>query len=272
MKKNYLIGNLKMNLSSREEAEQYLSVLRREMAGRHFDHTEIVVAPPYIHLDRFQRELAKGVALAAQNVFWEKEGSYTGEISPIMLKNIGAEYVIVGHSERRTYGQETDDEIEKKVRSLLHSNLRPILCVGEAADERAAGRIADVLEAQLSGPFRELSPLQAEKLIIAYEPRWAIGTDRTPASEEVLQAKVIIYRTISSLLGAATAERIPILYGGSVKAALLEKVCFDSQMDGVLVGRESLFPYELVKMAERMETHDREALGSSEDKSGKNHK
>lgn len=269
MKKKYLVGNLKMNLSSKAEADQYLSVLRRETAGRHFEHVEIVVAPPCIHLDRFHRELPKSVALGAQDVFWEKEGSYTGEISSGMLKDIGSEYVIVGHSERRTYGRETDEDVAKKVHALLRSNLRPILCIGETADERAAGRIATVLEAQLAEPFRGLSPIQAEKVVVAYEPRWAIGTDKTPVSGEILQARVIIYRAIAASCGAAVADRVPILYGGSVKTTLLEEVCFDSRMDGVLVGRESLFPYEVVKMAERLETHEADELAAGREKADK---
>jgi triosephosphate isomerase len=269
MKRKYLIGNLKMNLSSKEEADQYLSVLRREMTGRRFEHTEIVVAPPFIHLDRFHDGLPKNVALGAQDVFWGKEGSYTGEISVSMLKDVGAEYAIVGHSERRVYGGETDGMIADKVRAVLRSNLRPVLCIGETAEERSAGRIADVLETQLSGSLLDLSPLQAEKIVVAYEPRWAIGTDRIPGAEEILQAKVIIYRTLSDSCGTAVADRIPVLYGGSVKTVLLDSVCFGSQMDGVLVGRESLFPYEVVKMADRIEAHETELLVAKEGKTDK---
>lgn len=269
MKKKYLIGNLKMNLSSKTEADQYLSVMKREMAGRHFEHVEIITVPPFIYLDRFHRDLPRGSVLGAQDVFWEKDGSYTGEISPTMLKDIGAEYAIVGHSERRMYGRETDEDIAKKVQSLLRSNLRPVLCIGETADERASGKIAEVLAMQLTEPFRGLSPLQAEKIIVAYEPRWAIGADKTPTSGEILQAKVIIYRTIAASCSTAIADRIPILYGGSVKTALLDLVCFESQMDGVLVGRESLFPYEVVKMAERLESHEKEMLVAEKEKSDK---
>lgn len=269
MKKKYLIGNLKMNLSSKTEADQYLSVMKREMAGRHFEHVEIVAVPPFVYLDRFHRDLPKGSALGAQDVFWEKEGSYTGEISPTMLKDIGVEYAIVGHSERRMYGRETDEDIAKKVQALLRSNLRPVLCIGETADERVSGKIAEVLAMQLTEPFRDLSPLQAEKIIVAYEPRWAIGADKTPTSGEILQAKVIIYRTIAASCGTAIADRVPILYGGSVKTALLDLVCFESQMDGVLVGRESLFPYEVVKMAERLESHEKEMLVAEKEKSDK---
>lgn len=255
MKKRYLIGNLKMNILSVEEAEQYLSVFRREMKGKKRESVVTVIAPPFLYLERFRKELPDNAALGAQDVFWEKEGSYTGEISPFMLKDIGVEYVIVGHSERRRYGRETDEEIAKKVQSLLKWNLRPVLCVGETEDERRRGETAAVLETQLRGAFEGISPLQAEKMLVAYEPRWAIGTDRTPESEDILEARVIVYRMISSAYGAAVAERVPILYGGSVKAALLDRVCFSAQMDGVLVGRESLFPYEVAKMADIIGNH-----------------
>lgn len=258
MKKRYLIGNLKMNILSVEEAEQYLSVFRREMKGKKQESTVTVIAPPFLYLERFHRELPDNAALGAQDVFWEKEGSYTGEISPLMLKDSGVEYVIVGHSERRQYGRETDEEIAKKVQTLLKWNLRPVLCIGETEDERRRGETAAVLETQLRGAFEGVSPMQAEKLLVAYEPRWAIGTDRTPESEDILEARVIIYRMISSVYGAAVAERVPILYGGSVKVALLDRVCFSAQMDGVLVGRESLFPYEVAKMADIIESHPEE--------------
>ncbi len=255
MKKRYLIGNLKMNILSVEDAEQYLSVFRREMKGKKQESTVTVIAPPFPYLERFHKELPDNARLGAQDVFWEKEGSYTGEVSSSMLKDIGVEYVIVGHSERRQYGRETDEDVAKKVQALLKGNLRPVLCIGETEDERRRGEAAAVLETQLRGSFEGLSPMQAEKMIIAYEPRWAIGTDRTPESEDILEAKVIIYRTIAAAHGAMVAERIPILYGGSVKAALLDRVCFSAQMDGVLVGRESLFPYEVAKMADIIESY-----------------
>lgn len=255
MKKRYLIGNLKMNILSLEEAEQYLSVFRREMKGKKQEVTVTVVAPPFPYLERFHRELPDNTALGAQNVFWEKEGSYTGEVSPAMLKDLGVEYVIVGHSERRQYGRETDEDVAKKVRMLLKGNMRPVLCIGETEDERRRGETAAVLESQLRDAFEDLSPMQAEKMIVAYEPRWAIGSDRTPEPEDILEAKVIIYRMVAAAHGATIAERVPILYGGSVKASLLERVCFSAQMDGVLVGRESLFPYELAKMADILEKY-----------------
>lgn len=262
MKKRYLIGNLKMNILSVEEAEQYLSVFRREMKGKKQELTVTVVAPPFLYLERFHRELPDNAALGAQDVFWEKEGSYTGEISPLMLKDSGVEYVIVGHSERRQYGRETDEETAKKVQVLLKWNLRPVLCIGETEDERRRGETAAVLETQLRGAFESVSPMQVEKMLVAYEPRWAIGTDRTPESEDILEARVIIYRMISSVYGGAVAERVPILYGGSVKATLLDRVCFSAQMDGVLVGRESLFPYEVAKMADIIESHQEEDKSS----------
>ncbi len=264
MKQRYLIGNLKMNVLSVEEADQYLSVFRREMKGRKQSITTTVIVPPFLYLERFQKALPEAVSLGAQDVFWEKEGSYTGEISPLMLKDIGVEYVIVGHSERRQYGHETNEEIAKKVQALLKWNLRPILCIGETAEERRRGETSSVLEAQLKGAFEGISSLHAEKMIIAYEPRWAIGSDQVPASEDILEAKVIIYRMIASVCGAPVAERISILYGGSVKANVLKQVCFDAQMDGVLIGRESLFPYEVAKIAEIIENYEateREAVG-----------
>lgn len=266
MKKRYFIGNLKMYINSPEEGEQFLSVLRRESRGKKWDRTDLVVVAPFPYLERFRRELPSEVFLGAQDVFWEKEGSYTGEVSASMLKNAGVEFVLVGHSERREYAGETDEIVARKAGMLLKSNLRPVLCVGETEDERKRGGIAEVLERQIRGVFDGLAPLQAEKVLVAYEPRWAIGSDRTPTSEEILQAKVIIYRTIASVLGAAVAERVPILYGGSVKAALLPEVCFGAQMDGVLVGRESLFPYEVVRMMSDIDGYEYPVRGRDDEK------
>jgi triosephosphate isomerase len=256
MRKRYLIGNLKMNMSSPEEAEQYLVVLRREAHGKSWERTEVVIAPPFVHLDRFAKKLPTGIHLGAQNVFPEKEGAYTGEISVSMLKGEKAGFVIVGHSERRLYAGETDEIVAQKVRAALKGGLVPVLCVGETEEERKKNVTVESIEEQITSAFEGISPLQAEKIIIAYEPRWAIGSDVTPSSEDILQVRVVIIRAIGALLSLPLAEKISILYGGSVKTTLLEQVCFRAQMDGVLVGRESLFPSELVRMADALESYE----------------
>ena len=255
MRKRYLIGNLKMNMGSPEEAEQYLTVLRREAHGKSWEKTVACVAPAFVHLDRFSKKLPAEIRLGAQNVFPEKEGAYTGEVSVSMLKGEKVSYVIVGHSERRLYAGETDEMVAQKVRALLKGGLAPVLCVGETAAERKDGQTVEVVRRQILSAFEGISPLQAEKIVVAYEPRWAVGTDAVPASEDILQVRVVIIRAIAELFSLAFAEKISLLYGGSVKTNLLDQVCFRAQMDGVLVGRESLFPSEFVRMADTIEAY-----------------
>jgi triosephosphate isomerase (TIM) len=263
MRKNfYVVGNLKMNLLAREEAAKYLAVLKRELQGKHYEHVTGVVCPPFLYLAQFDN-LPAGIKKGAQNFFPEKSGAYTGEISPLMLKDDGVEYVIVGHSERRQYAGETDAIIREKMLVALKHHLVPIVCIGETEDERRAEETESVLEMQVKKIFSDLSKLQAEVVVVAYEPRWAIGTDQLPTTEELLQVRILLLKLFTEMFGARTAERIAILYGGSVKSSFLPQVSFEARMDGVLVGRESLFPYELVKM---MEILEKEAERQNEEK------
>jgi triosephosphate isomerase (TIM) len=260
MSKPFLIvANLKMNLMSRSEVRQYLQVLTREAEGRNTSSAEVILCPPMLYQNEFDH-LPERFTRGAQNMFWEKSGSYTGEISPVMLKNDGIEYVLVGHSERRLYGGEDDEVVRTKTHSALKNLLTPIVCIGETEDERAKGKTANIIDAQLKSIFVGLSKLQAEKIILAYEPRWAIGTDRTPETTEIMQVRVMIRKFLQELFDENTATRIRVLYGGSVKSAYLGAVSWEADMDGVLVGRESLFPYEIVKMISLHEQYAKEIV------------
>lgn len=237
---------------SREEAKQYLLVLRREAEGKNFEHVTGVICPSFVYLSEFDH-LPRPIYKGAQDVFWEKSGAYTGQIAPLMLKNEGVEYVLVGHSERRLYGGETNEIVREKAIAVLKNHMLPIVCIGETAEERRADETSRVLTLQVKSVFAELSKLQAENIILAYEPRWAIGTDTLPTTQELLQVKVLLRKVLTSLFDAVTAERIVVLYGGSVKSAFLGAVSWEASFDGVLVGRESLFPYELIKMMSMFE-------------------
>ena len=232
------------------------------MQGIRYEYVFGVVCPPFLYLLQFD-SLPAGIKKGAQNFFPEKSGAYTGEISPLMLKNDGVEYVIVGHSERRQYDSETDEIIHQKVLSALKHHLIPIVCIGETEVERHAGETDIIIAEQVKIIFSGLSKMQAEEIIIAYEPRWAIGTDRTPTTDELLQVRVLLLKLFTEMFGIRTAERIAVLYGGSVKSVGLPAVSFEARMDGVLVGRESLFPHELVKMMDILEEEAKHQIKGS---------
>jgi triosephosphate isomerase len=244
----YVIANLKMNFVSADECDRYLKALKQEWKQRRGAASELIVCPSFPYLERFRKGLPKSVVLGAQDVFWEPRGSFTGEVSPAMLNNLGVRYAIIGHSERRQYLQETDEMVGKKIAALLQNDMHPLLCVGETAEERADGHILKVIRRQVEEALREVAPAQLRHMLIAYEPRWAIGTDRTPSAHEIMEMKVLLRKVLAEKYGAETAEQVPLLYGGSVKARLMKGVCSDPGMDGVLVGRESLVPEELAKI------------------------
>lgn len=258
----YLIGNLKMNLLSPDDVRQYLTVLSRETKGHLFSGVEYVLCPASIHFGLFFEHMPKVLKLGGQNMFWEKEGSYTGEISPIMLKQYGAEFVILGHSERRLYFGETNEIVRRKIDMALKQMLRPVVCIGETRDERSTGKTGAVIEQGIRSIFEGLSRMQVEKIVIAYEPRWAIGADVTPDTSDIMEVKILIRKVLAQMFDLKTADRVPVLYGGSVKQALLSRVCLDAGMDGVLVGRESLFPYEMTKMAELLSQSEQSKEGN----------
>jgi triosephosphate isomerase len=250
----FVIGNLKMNLFTRAEVNEYLSQLRRESAGKVFVYARGIIAPPSIHLHAFNH-LPTGFTLAAQNMGWETRGAFTGETSPLMLKDAGVGHVILGHSERRMYAGETDELVARKARLALKEGITPIICLGETQEERQRDLTVSVIEQTIRAVFNGLSPLMAERTIIAYEPRWAIGTGLTPTTADILQVKVYLRKLFSGMYDPALAERISVIYGGSVKASLLPAVSWEAEMSGVLVGGESLYPRELTKMMLDAERH-----------------
>lgn len=245
----YVIANLKMNPVSLEECDHYLTTLKQEWQKRKLLGVQLVVCAPFVYLDYFKKHLPQDVALGAQNVFWETRGSFTGETSPLMLKNFGVQYVIIGHSERRGIAGETDEMVHRKVQVTLKEGLRPIVCVGETEEERLSGNILPVVRQQVDKALEGVSLFHLKFLVIAYEPRWAIGADRTPTSHEIMEMRVLLRKILVERYGTEAAAGVALLYGGSVKTGLVRGVCLDPGMDGVLVGRESLLPLEMVKMS-----------------------
>jgi triosephosphate isomerase (TIM) len=204
---------------------------------------EIVVCPPYVDLQAAV-ESAKGsnVAVGAQNVHWEKEGAFTGEISTTMLLAVGCTHVIIGHSERRQYFGESDDAVNLRLKAALEAGLTPILCVGEVLEEREAGLTEDVLRRQCTRAFHKISAKKAAKLVIAYEPVWAIGTGKTATPQLASQAHELIRGEAAEAFGAEFADGLRILYGGSVKPENARALMSEEEIDGALVGGASLDP------------------------------
>ncbi len=240
MRKKIVAGNWKMNLSL-HEADVLLSQIL-EMKEDYPGDVEVIVAPPAIYLSRFYKQLkaSGGVALSAQNCAYEQEGAFTGEVSAEMYRSVGVDYVILGHSERRNLFFEDDAVLARKVSAALQYQLRPIFCVGEQLEDRQAERQNAVVKKQLENAIFQLEPQWFQKLVLAYEPVWAIGTGHTASPEQVQEMHHFIRQTISGHYGTEIGESIRILYGGSVKPDNAKSLFGQSDVDGGLIGGASL--------------------------------
>jgi len=245
MRKPLIAGNWKMHKTP-EEARAFASQLLEELKEER--EVEVVVAPPFVSLLPVKEALGDGpIKLAAQNVHWEREGAFTGEVSPLMLKEVGCEYVIVGHSERRGYFGETDEVVNRKVKALLDVGLKPILCVGETLKEREEGKTFKVVEVQVRGGLKDLEAEEGKELVVAYEPVWAIGTGRTATPHQAQEVQAFIRKLLGGLFGEVARE-IRILYGGSVKPENIAELMAEEDIDGALVGGASLKVDSFVKI------------------------
>lgn len=235
-----VVGNWKMSPSTLADAKELFNAIKKEAKKK--ENIDIVIAPPAIYLGQLKIGENDNIKLAAQNMHWEEKGAFTGEISAEMIKEAGAKYVIIGHSERRIYFGETDEAINKKISAAFKNNLVPILCVGETAEEKSAEKTQEVIKNQLTKALENISQgqIEANKIIIAYEPVWAIGSGATPAFDEVLSANLLIKKTIASLYGRSIAEKIPVLYGGSVNSLNAKKFVEKGGTSGLLVGGSSV--------------------------------
>jgi triosephosphate isomerase len=202
---------------------------------------DVVVCPPYTALSDVSKIVLDGnIRLGAQNMSEHGPGAYTGEIAPVMLKEFSVRYVILGHSERRQYQQESDELISRKARAAHAATLKPIVCVGETLEQREAGQTEAVIEGQVRGSLAGLTGEQMEETVLAYEPVWAIGTGRTATSQQAQDVHAFIRGLLVSMFGEAVAKRVRIQYGGSVKAANARELMSQPDVDGALVGGASL--------------------------------
>jgi triosephosphate isomerase len=238
MRKKIIAGNWKM-FKTITDALVLVEGLKKKV--NHIDDVEIVVAPPFTALATvYQSIQASNILLAAQNMFFEKEGAYTGEISGGMLKDAGCQYVIIGHSERREYFGETDESVNKKVHAALNEGLLVIVCVGESLEQREAGKTFDHVGQQVRLGLDRCSVKEMERIVIAYEPIWAIGTGKTATPDQANEVHSAIRRQLSEMIHPDVAENSRILYGGSVKPSNTKDLMSQSDIDGSLVGGASL--------------------------------
>lgn len=232
-----IAANWKMNKTISEA----VAFARELTAATQISGVEVILCPPFTALAEVAKVLSgSGIGLGAQDLFWEDAGPYTGEISPVMLRDAGCHYVIIGHSERRQYFGETDETVNKKVRAALRHGLRPIVCVGEKLAEREAGETYAVIERQVRGAFAGIPEEAIAEVVVAYEPVWAIGTGRNAAPEDAQAVNQFIRDLLGRLYGPAVAAQIRIQYGGSVTPENAAALLAQPDVDGALVGGASL--------------------------------
>ena len=245
MRRKVIAGNWKMNMLPNETInfiEQFATLVKDTK-------NEVILCVPFT--DLFYALLhvqGTNIKIGAQNMHWEEKGAYTGEVSAQMLKSIGTEYVIIGHSERRQYFAETDETVNKKIKSALAVGLKPIVCVGETLEQRENGKTEEIVTNQVEKAFNNLKAEDLKNIIIAYEPIWAIGTGKTATKEEANETIAQIRKKVAEMYGQNDANEIIIQYGGSVKASNAKELFEMSDIDGGLVGGASLKPDEFSKI------------------------
>ncbi len=237
-RKPIIAGNWKLHKNIKEAIE-LVTLLKRQVGD--IQSVEIVICPPATALSSVSEILVDSdIKLGAQDVYWEERGAFTGEISPTMVKDAGAVFVIVGHSERRQFFHETDEVVNKKAKAVLRSGLTPIVCIGESLAEREADQTFKVIETQLKGSFTNFSAQEIRGAVIAYEPVWAIGTGKVATPHEAQEVHAFIRNGLARSFGRDAAEGMRILYGGSVKPDNIANLMQESDIDGALVGGASL--------------------------------
>ena len=252
MRNKFIAGNWKMN-TTRRETSALIQALIEGTSG--IDKTTIMVAPPFTNLQTASELLANSrIKLGAQNMHHEDKGAYTGEISGVMLRDLNCQYVIIGHSERRQYFRESNQDINLKLQACLKHDLLPILCVGESLENRERGQTLGVVEYQVRNSLADFSAEQLQQLTVAYEPVWAIGTGKAATPADAVEVHSYIRKLLAEIFDASTAERIRIQYGGSVTGDNIESFIREPEIDGALVGGASLKPDSFLKIIQASET------------------
>lgn len=248
MRKKIIAANWKMN-KTLSEANSFMDDIKGKVPNH--EHTEAIICAPYPFLPSLVAKAeGTGVKIAAQNMHFEENGAYTGEVSPVMLKDLGVSHVIIGHSERRELFAETDGTVNKKVHAAWKHGLTPIVCVGETLDQRVDNQTKEIVEDQVKKALDGLAESEIEKTIIAYEPIWAIGTGKSASSEEANEVCTFIRQVIENIASKEQADKIIIQYGGSVKPATIDELLTKSDIDGALVGGASLEADSFLQLVE----------------------
>lgn len=238
MRKVIIAGNWKLNKTSRE-ALTLVEELKREVVN--VEGVDIVVCPPFTALDTVSDSIMDtNIALGAQNIYWQDSGAFTGEVSAPMLKDLSVKYVIIGHSERRQYFGETNETVNKRLKAALAHGLTPIVCVGENLAERESNKTFDIIKNHCEGSLANLTSEEAKKIVLAYEPVWAIGTGKTATPEQAQEVHAYIRQLLTKLFNSDVAQSIRIQYGGSVTPENIASLIAKPDIDGALVGGASL--------------------------------
>ena len=250
MRKPIIAGNWKM-FKVREEVLSFVLAVNKNLPSN--EVVETVICAPALYLRDLVKRQGDNLRIGAQNMHFEEQGAYTGEIAPSMLETTGVEYVIIGHSERRAMFNETDESCNKKLHAAFKHNLVPILCVGESLEEREGAKTEEVIKNQVEKDLAGLTLEQVKTLVIAYEPIWAIGTGRTATPEMANETCGFIRQTVEALFGAEAAEAIRIQYGGSVKTGNIKELMAQPHIDGALIGGASLIAEDFIYLANAAE-------------------
>ncbi len=245
MRKPIIAGNWKMN----NNIEESLKLVESIKAINLNKDVEAVLCVPFTDLKDVKAAIeGTAIKLAAQNMHWEESGAYTGEISPKMLNELAVDYVLIGHSERRQYFNETDETVNKKVKSALAHNILPIVCVGESLEEREGNKEKEIVKDQVTKALKDVEAANIEKLVIAYEPIWAIGTGKTATSDQANEIIAYIREIIGNIYSETEKHLVRIQYGGSVKPDNVSELMGKSDIDGALVGGASLKAEDFAKL------------------------
>jgi triosephosphate isomerase len=249
MRKKIVAANWKMNMTQ-AEAARFIAAVLVELGD--LSDVEVVIVPPFTAIARVIEALggSQNMKVGAQNMHWEHNGAFTGEISAALLRDLFVRYVVLGHSERRTLFGETDEIVNRKVRAAHEATLRPIVCVGETLEQREKGSVQKILSIQLRGSLANLGEKELQETVVAYEPIWAIGTGHVATPAQAQEAHVFIRETLREISDEATADKIRIQYGGSVKPDNAREIMSQPDIDGALVGGASLDPRSFAQIVQ----------------------